>query len=217
MERTKKAQWHFWPANSEKGRWDVSCWINWLPLIYLCSPSFYSLSLFTSIFFSDVCRPGWSFFEGICYLTSRQCKNWTEAQKTCQSYSTNLVTVKNQEENVYIQHRLKSAKGWIGLSDRDSEGTFTWADNQPNNFTYWAKNQPNNFNDEDCVHTLGTKHGFTWNDVGCNTCHNFTCSEGMSPNNFGVLIMSVRINYQLSKMTSQNVSPKLRKACRRAC
>ena len=127
---------------------------------------------------ADVCKPGWSYFGGICYSTSQTCKNWTEAQSTCQSYSANLISVRNQEENVYIQHRLNGARGWIGLSDRDTEGTFVWADNQTNNFTYWAKNQPNNFNNEDCVHTLGVGHSFMWNDVSCETCHNYTCSEG---------------------------------------
>ncbi|CAH3159381.1 unnamed protein product [Porites evermanni] len=126
---------------------------------------------------ADVCKPGWSYFGGICYSTSQTCKNWTEAQNTCQSYSANLISVRNQEENVYIQHRMNGAKGWIGLNDRGTEGTFVWADNQTNNFTYWAKNQPNNFNNEDCVHTLGVGHSFMWNDVSCETCHNYTCSE----------------------------------------
>ena len=113
------------------------------------------------------------------YSTSHSCKNWTEAEKTCQAYSGNLITVRNQEENVYIQHRLNGAKGWIGLNDRVIEGTFDWADNQTSNFSYWAKNQPNNFNNEDCVHTLGVRHSFMWNDVSCGTCHNYTCSEGL--------------------------------------
>ena len=128
-----------------------------------------------------MCKPGWSYFGGVCYSTSQTCKNWTEAQKTCQSYSANLINVRNQEENVYVQHRLNGAKGWIGLSDRDTEGTFVWADNYPTNFTYWAENQPNNFNNEDCVHTLGVRHSFMWNDVSCGTCHNYTCSEGLWP------------------------------------
>ncbi len=126
----------------------------------------------------DVCKPGWSYFSGVCYSTSQSCKNWTEAQKTCQNYNANLITVRNQEENVYVQHRLNGAKGWIGLNDRDSEGTFIWADKQSNDFTYWAENQPNDFNNEDCVHTLGAGHSFLWNDVSCASCHNYTCSEG---------------------------------------
>ena len=142
---------------------------------------FVTHNLFTQnvLYIADVCKPGWSYFNGICYSTSLSCKNWTEAEKTCQAYSGNLITVRNQEENVYIQHRLNGAKGWIGLNDRVIEGTFDWADNQSSNFSYWAKNQPNNFNNEDCVHTLGVSHSFMWNDVSCGTCHNYTCSEGL--------------------------------------
>ena len=142
---------------------------------------FLTHNLFTQnvLYIADVCKPGWSYFNGICYSTSLWCKNWTEAEKTCQAYSGNLITVRNQEENVYIQHRMNGAKGWIGLNDRVIEGTFDWADNQTSNFSYWAKNQPNNFNNEDCVHTLGVRHSFMWNDVSCGTCHNYTCSEGL--------------------------------------
>lgn len=138
-----------------------------------------NMILISNHHFTDVCKTGWSYFNGVCYTSSQQCKNWTAAQKTCQSHNANLIRIRNQEENVYVQHRLNGAKGWIGLSDKDSEGTFVWADNEASNFTYWAKNQPNNFNNEDCVHTLGVRHSFMWNDVGCDSCHNYTCSEGM--------------------------------------
>ena len=134
------------------------------------------VSLFVLV---DICKTGWSYFSGVCYSTSQSCKNWTEAQKTCQNYNANLVSVRNQEENVYVQHRLNGARGWIGLNDRSSEGTFVWADSRSNSFTYWAQSQPNDFNNEDCVHTLGIKHSFLWNDVSCASCHNYTCSEGV--------------------------------------
>ncbi|XP_067041439.1 uncharacterized protein [Acropora muricata] len=127
----------------------------------------------------EICKPGWSYFGGICYSTSKICKTWTEAQKACNSYHANLVRIRNQEENVYVQHRLNGAKGWIGLTDLTTEGTFEWADNQTVDFTYWAENQPNNFKNEDCVHTLGVRHGFVWNDVDCNNCRNYTCSEDL--------------------------------------
>ena len=143
-----------------------------------------------ALFGEDVCKPGWSYFSGVCYSTSQSCKNWTEAQKTCQRDNANLVAIKTQEANVYVQHRLNGEKGWIGLNDRDAEGTFVWAGNQSSNFTYWAPNQPNDFRlDEDCVHTLGVGHSFEWNDVSCGSCHNFTCSEGK-----GIVISQVHIS-----------------------
>ena len=48
------------------------------------------------------------------------------------------------------------------------------------NFTAWAKNQPNNFKEEDCVHALGVKHNYEWNDAHCSDCHQFTCKKGKS-------------------------------------
>ena len=168
------------------------------------------------LYIADVCKPGWSYFNGICYSTSHSCKNWTEAEKTCQAYSGNLITVRNQEENVYIQHRLNGAKGWIGLNDRVIEGTFDWADNQTSNFSYWAKNQPNNFNNEDCVHTLGVRHSFMWNDVSCGTCHNYTCSEGLwvtyffyTPTGVTIIIIIIFIiHYFLFKSNLIPIFPK---------
>ena len=46
------------------------------------------------------------------------------------------------------------------------------------NFTAWAKNQPNNFREEDCVHSLGVKYNYEWNDVQCSDCHRFNCKKG---------------------------------------
>ena len=90
----------------------------------------------------------------------------------------NLAAIESQEENVYIQQRHNGDKAWIGLNDIATEGLFTWVDGCPDKFRYWAQNQPNNFRGEDCVHTLGAGHGYTWNDVDCSTCHRFTCKKG---------------------------------------
>ena len=40
------------------------------------------------------------------------------------------------------------------------------------------KNQSNNFNEEDCVHALGVKYNYEWNDVNCSDCHQYTCQKG---------------------------------------
>ena len=154
-------------------------WRGTFNLYGLLNCPFYSTSNDFLFVVVDICKPGWSYFSGVCYSTSQSCKNWTEAQNTCQNYSANLVSIRTQEENVYVQHRLNGARGWIGLNDRNSEGTFVWADSRSNSFTYWAQSQPNDFNNEDCVHTLGIRHGFMWNDVSCASCHNYTCSEGV--------------------------------------
>ena len=64
------------------------------------------------------------------------------------------------------------------MNDISTEGNFTWADHGAGNFTTWAKNQPNDYKDEDCVHALGVKYNYEWNDVKCSDCHHYTCKKG---------------------------------------
>ena len=56
-------------------------------------------------------------------------------------------------------------------------------------FRFWAPKQPNDWKNEDCVHTLSAKHGYTWNDVPCTNCYNYTCFKGTKLNNLFFLSM----------------------------
>ena len=131
-----------------------------------------------SCYFVDICQPEWGYFGGYCYFTSSTCASWLTAESNCSSMSSSLVTVHNQEENVYIQHRHNGGRSWIGLNDRSVEGSFVWTNKEVSSFRFWASRQPNNWRNEDCVHALGAKHGYTWNDVSCDNCYNFTCFTG---------------------------------------
>ncbi|XP_078382509.1 uncharacterized protein LOC144665196 [Oculina patagonica] len=128
---------------------------------------------------SDICRPGWSYFGGYCYYTSPECASWLTAESNCSAMNSDLVTVHSQEENVYIQHRHNGERSWIGLNDRSVEGSFVWTNKEVNVFRFWAPKQPNDWNNEDCVHTLGARHGYSWNDVPCGNCFNYTCFTDM--------------------------------------
>jgi len=107
-----------------------------------------------------------------------KCVNWTTALTKCLQENSVLVDVASDEENVYIQHRCNGEKSWLGLNDFSTEGNFTWADRGKGNFTAWAKNQPNNLNEEDCVHALGVKYNYEWNDAKCSECHQYTRKGG---------------------------------------
>ncbi|XP_078383748.1 uncharacterized protein LOC144666226 [Oculina patagonica] len=124
---------------------------------------------------SEICQPGWGYFNGYCYFTSSVCASWLAAVSNCSTMGSHLVTVHNQEENVYIQHRHNGEKSWIGLNDRSVEGSFVWTNREISSFRFWASKQPNSGKNEDCVHTLGAKQGYAWDDVPCNRCYNFTC------------------------------------------
>ena len=127
---------------------------------------------------TDICPDGWDYFNGYCYLTSSVCAPWVTAVSNCSMMNSHLVTVHNQEENVYIQHRHNGERSWIGLNDRRVEGSFVWTNKEISSFQFWAPQQPNNLKNEDCVHTLGAKDGYSWNDVSCDNCYNYTCVKG---------------------------------------
>ncbi|CAH3162089.1 unnamed protein product, partial [Pocillopora meandrina] len=129
---------------------------------------------------TDICDSKWSYFDGFCYFTSDTCADWTAAVKKCRQENSVLIDVNNNEENVYIQHRHNGEKSWLGFNDRSREGDFTWVDRGHGNFTVWATNQPNNFKEEDCVHALGVKYNYEWNDVQCSDCHQFTCKKDLN-------------------------------------
>ncbi|XP_022806681.1 uncharacterized protein LOC111343760 isoform X1 [Stylophora pistillata] len=128
---------------------------------------------------TNICEPGWSYFNGHCYFTSKTCANWTTALRNCRNENSAIADVESSEENVFIQHRHNGEKSWLGLNDRSSECNFTWVDRGRGNFTAWANNQPNNFKEEDCVHALGIKYRYEWNDVKCSDCHKYTCKKDL--------------------------------------
>ena len=139
-----------------------------------CSYTFINRSSLSA----DICKQGWSYFDGFCYFTSSACAAWLTAASNCSAMGSSLVTVHNHEENVYIQHRHHGERSWIGLNDRSVEGSFVWINTELSGFRVWAPKQPNNFKNEDCVHTLGAKHDYEWNDVPCDSCFNYTCFKG---------------------------------------
>jgi hypothetical protein len=58
-------------------------------------------------------------------------RDWKAAQADCASKGGNLVVVNDNEEQSFVMSSLKAlsfhATGvWIGLSDTNHEGTFTW-------------------------------------------------------------------------------------------
>ena len=77
-------------------------------------------------FHPDICQPGWGYFEGYCYFTSLESLPWLTAESNCSAMGSQLVTIHNQEENVYVQHRHNGERSLIGLNDRSVEGSFVW-------------------------------------------------------------------------------------------
>jgi hypothetical protein len=85
-----------------------------------------------------------------------------------------LVTINNAEENQWVLDTFANDGGsvrplWIGFTDREIEGTFSWVSGETSTYSNWAAGEPNNAvgwgdYEEDFAYIREDTAGF-WNDV----------------------------------------------------
>ena len=107
-----------------------------------------------------------------CYLFGTEKMTFAEAQQFCKDNGGKLAEPRRKIETNAINRIINEEAGgmsyWIGLTDNDREGTFTWlSDDSEVQYSDWAHGEPNDQNDEDCTHLRKAKE-FQWNDFSCN-------------------------------------------------
>ncbi|XP_029937128.1 C-type lectin domain family 4 member E-like [Myripristis murdjan] len=128
------------------------------------------------------CPEGWKMFSCACYLVSTERNSWEKARQDCRDRGADLVVIDSLEEQIFMTSLKTDA--WIGLSDRDEEGTWKWVDETPLTLTSWEIYQPDNGNDdpkwgeEDCVQIRPNKHKEkNWNDCSCVASVQWICEK----------------------------------------
>ncbi|MBP63037.1 MAG: hypothetical protein CMJ62_16070 [Planctomycetaceae bacterium] len=86
---------------------------------------------------------------GLTYLLTSKPSNWQEAEDEAVALGGHLVTINDAAEQHLLIDRFLSGRNyrsiyWIGLTDRDSEGNFTWVSGEPVTYTFWNADEPNN-------------------------------------------------------------------------
>ncbi|XP_026106601.1 macrophage mannose receptor 1-like [Carassius auratus] len=103
------------------------------------------------------------------YMLVNGPKSWREAQSYCRQSYTELVSVRNQEENRQIQQLIPAGVSYMGLF----KDAFVWSDNSTSSFRNWDYYQPDRSGD--CVVHL--RHSRLWDDQDCSKTNPFFCYD----------------------------------------
>ena len=149
--------------------------------------------LYNSISFVTVeCEEGWEAYGDKCFKMFDEKKSWEDAEAACKSLSTHLTKIESQGENDFLLNTfLKIMPGevnreaWIGLTDKEKEGTFVWTDGTEADYENWADEQPNDEDHEqDCAEIAngvfwpgGPPQIGVWNDFQCDRELMYICKK----------------------------------------
>uniref|UniRef100_A0AAY5KVN8 C-type lectin domain-containing protein n=1 Tax=Esox lucius TaxID=8010 RepID=A0AAY5KVN8_ESOLU len=120
----------------------------------------------------------WSYFGSSLYFLSTEQKTWYESRQDCQRRNADLVIINSEEEQIFL-FGLK-LRSWIGLTDKDEQGTWKWVNGTVLTKGYWHSGQPDNFqNQEDCAEIYYGEDNpvETWNDLSCGATLNWICEK----------------------------------------
>ncbi|XP_067307964.1 type-2 ice-structuring protein-like [Pseudorasbora parva] len=126
------------------------------------------------------CPCGWAKFGVRCYKFFPETVNWVTAQRNCQRFGANLVSVHSRAENDFLLSLLPSlsTRAWIGAHDGEIEGQWLWNDGTEPDFTSWCVTEPNNQNVENCLEICWTAKN-CWNDESCSTLMASICATDL--------------------------------------
>ncbi len=104
-------------------------------------------------------------------------KDYSAAEASCKAKGGTMLSIHSQAVQDWASTTafgINDAEWWIGLDDLDVEGTFTWSDGTPLDFTAWNDGEPNNAGEEDCAN-LPPWTGGRWNDLPCDHVQPYIC------------------------------------------
>lgn len=149
--------------------------------------------LYNSVYFVIVeCEEGWEAYGDKCFKRFDEKKSWEDAMAACKENSAHLTKIESKEENAFLLKTFLQIlpgevmkEAWIGLTDKEKEGTFVWTDGTDPEYTNWADKQPNDEDEEqDCGEIAngvfwpgGPPQIGVWNDFQCGNELMYICKK----------------------------------------
>jgi len=110
-------------------------------------------------------------YKNSAYALIETPQNWKKAEEFCESYGGHLATITSEEEASVVRSLLEGSNQseyWIGGTDKENEGIWTWVTGEAFDWTNWYSYQPDdhkgeNEDGEDGL-TVGHGYNYAWND-----------------------------------------------------
>ncbi|MDC3956108.1 C-type lectin domain-containing protein [Polyangium jinanense] len=119
---------------------------------------------------------------GSCYLHHGTERDWNTAREHCLELGGDLAALSSAEEFWFIGS-VVSGDVWIGGTDAQQEGEFSWSNGEPWVFTAWKEGVPGDQGSkQDCVMlsaSPGTAASF--DDRACGEKRGFLCEKSKAP------------------------------------
>jgi len=128
------------------------------------------------------CPLGWSQFNSSCYWLVFDEVDWVEALNGCQQIhpAAHLASSGSASENDYIANLHDTTSSgyyfWLGGTDSDVEGNWTWTDGTPFDYTNWYSGEGSDDTGDNCLAiNVDNYYRTYWFDLGCFDSHPYIC------------------------------------------
>jgi len=93
---------------------------------------------------------------GGCFRFGPSVESWDEARTTCEGWGSLLATITSEDEEQALGDQLGARETvyWLGATDQDSEGAWSWLSGETWGFEHWCDGEPDNLD--------GTEHWLAW-------------------------------------------------------
>ncbi|XP_055781339.1 C-type lectin domain family 4 member E-like [Salvelinus fontinalis] len=128
---------------------------------------------------NQTCLEEWKKFGSSLYYISDRTESWDESRQNCLNRGADLVIINNRAEQQFICTFKRFF--WIGLTDRETKGTWKWVDGTLMTTGFWSPGEPNGASidsTEDCaeVNTFNDQKK-NWNDLRCRERRHWICEK----------------------------------------
>ncbi|XP_056453199.1 uncharacterized protein LOC130387931 [Gadus chalcogrammus] len=105
------------------------------------------------------------------YRVSTTKKGWRASREDCQKRKADLLVINSREELAFVSRLMDTS--WVGLSDREKEGTHKWVDGTPMTSSWRHVKPRDDGGARDCV--VAGEDG--WSEEPCNRLHHWICEK----------------------------------------